>query len=382
MKRKSLYLLAFLLPAALLLFVMYLCRITPFGDRSVLIWDAFLQHKDYYGYLWDVLHGNATIEYSAAKSLGGRMIGIIGFYIGSPLNALLLLFQKSQIPLFMAVMIVLRVGLCGCASAYYLQHRFTLSSLSTLLLSMSYALCEYNVYYCRNVMWLDGVMLLPLIAAGVWKVIREGKPFLLWISVTLAVICNWYTGYMVCFMSGIYFVYEYLLDERFDLRRAVVVRYRTVLQYVLTMSLAVTSSMAVLLPTCLALTGGRGSAILAKLTGIIHFDFIHFLSGFNVLAAVNRQDAPIIFCGTITLLLVTSYFCCHSAPRRERWWAAALLMFLACCFCFQDLELIWTAFRRSTSYYFRFAFVFTFVMVMLAGRAAGYAAACMGDKTA
>ena len=98
-------LIAFCIPV-LIICICFICLgITPFGDKTVLIWDAKLQHKDYYGYLWDVLHGKASLQYSAGKSLGGRMIGIIGFYIGSPLNIVLYFFKKTQIAEFMDVSI-------------------------------------------------------------------------------------------------------------------------------------------------------------------------------------------------------------------------------------------------------------------------------------
>lgn len=32
------------------------------------------------------------------------------------------------------------------------------------------------------------------------------------------------------------------------------------------------------------------------------------------------------------------------------------------------MELVWTVFVRSTSYFFRFSFVFSFVMIMIAAR--------------
>ena len=59
-------------------------------------------------------------------------------------------------------------------------------------------------------MWLDGVIILPLIALGVWKCINEKRTGLLFGSVFMAILCNWYTGYMVCLMSGILFIVEYL----------------------------------------------------------------------------------------------------------------------------------------------------------------------------
>lgn len=112
--------LAFVLPILVLLAVMAICGVIPFGSKSTLVWDSLLQHKDYYGYLWDVFHGKASIEYSAGKSLGGRMIGLIGFYISSPLNIFLVFFSKAHIPYFMVFMIILRIGLCGITGYIYI----------------------------------------------------------------------------------------------------------------------------------------------------------------------------------------------------------------------------------------------------------------------
>lgn len=363
------YVLAFLIPTAVVLGVMAYQGITPFGDNSVFIWDARLQHKDYYGYLWDLFHGNASIEFSAGKSLGGRMLGLIGFYISSPLNILLVLFEKSQIPTFMAVMIVLRIGLCGLTSQFFIRSRFRLPAMPGILFSTAYALMEYNVYYCRNVMWLDGVILLPLIAAGVWKLISENKRVLLWISVAAAVIANWYTGYMVCLMSGLYFIYEYCIY--YDCRPIKTIRegWHTIVRYITVMLLGVMTSLVMLFPACMALIGGKATHNSVGLTGIIHFDLLHFFSGFEINAAGNNQMAPVIFCSGIILICSVYYFYTSHVAKREKIISGVFALFLAASFCLQDLELLWTAFVRSTSYYFRFSFVVPFFMLVLASGA-------------
>mgnify|MGYP000125751300 CR=1 FL=1 len=87
--------LAFLLPVIITLIVMAVCGVVPFGNKSTMIWDSLLQYKDYYGYLWDVFHGNAGIEYSTGKALGGRMIGIVAYYLSSPLNLFIVFFSKG-----------------------------------------------------------------------------------------------------------------------------------------------------------------------------------------------------------------------------------------------------------------------------------------------
>ncbi len=363
------YTAAFMLPVAIILLVMLRLGITPFGDTSVFIWDAKLQHKDYYGYLWDLLHGNASIDYSTGKSLGGRMLGLIGFYIASPLNILLYFFQKSDIPVFMALMIVLRIGLCGVTSQFFIRIRSQLSLLPALFFSTAYALMEYNVYYCRNVMWLDGVIMLPLIAAGIWKLIRENKKVLLWISIPVAISANWYTGYMVCLMSGLYFIYEYFTYTNFHPIKTFKENWKIILRYVFTMLLGVSSSLVVLLPACMALIGGKATHNSVGLSGIIHFDLLHFFSGFEINAVVNKQSAPVIFCSAIMLISAVYYFFSENIRKKEKLTSAIFVMFLIASFCLQDLELLWTAFVKSSSYYFRFAFVVPFFMLVLSCRA-------------
>lgn len=361
-------LLAFVFPIFVLLVVMAICGVIPFGNKSTMIWDALLQHKDYYGYLWDVFHGKASIEYSVGKSLGGRMIGLIGFYISSPLNIFLIFFSKAHIPHFMVFMILLRIGLCGVTGHIYIYNRFHISKKMSLVLSTLYALMEYNVYYCRNVMWLDGVIILPLIALGVWKCIREKRTGLLFGSVFMAILCNWYTGYMVCLMSGILFIVEYLNIHDYKLKNALKTDLRSVGRYIATMICGVLAGMCILLPACVSLIGGKATNNTVGLSRIVNMDITQFLSGLDVSANVNAQDAPLIFTGTLVLIAVIAFFINKKVKKSEKACMFCVLALLCGSYCIRDMELVWTAFVRSTSYFFRFSFVFSFVMVMIAAR--------------
>ncbi|SDB34562.1 Uncharacterized membrane protein YfhO [Eubacterium oxidoreducens] len=362
------YVIAFGVPVLITLLVMAINNIMPFGSKSMFIWDQFLQHKDYYGYLWDVFHGNTSIDYSTAKSLGGQIFGIIGFYCSSPLNILLIFFKKAQIPQFLVFMTVLRIGLCGVTSHIFLKKRYDLNLWGALILSTSYALMEYCVYYCRNIMWLDGVIFLPLVALGVWALVNKKRWKLLWISVSLSIVCNWYTGYMVCLMAILLFAYELIVRYGVHWIANKGEALKRILQFIMVMLLGVITSAVVLMPSLSGLVSGKATGYRVGISGIIHFDFLHFLSGFEVTAAGNGQDAPIIFCGTLICVAVVCFFICKSILWKEKICAAILLALLIMSFMFQDIELIWTAYVRSTSYYFRFAFVFGFSMIFIAGR--------------
>ena len=238
----------------------------------------------------------------------------------------------------------------------------------SLVLSTLYALMEYNVYYCRNVMWLDGVIILPLIALGVWKCIREKRTGLLFGSVFMAILCNWYTGYMVCLMSGILFIVEYLNIHDYKLKNALKTDLRSVGRYIATMICGVLAGMCILLPACVSLIGGKATNNTVGLSRIVNMDITQFLSGLDVSANVNAQDAPLIFTGTLVLIAVIAFFINKKVKKSEKACMFCVLALLCGSYCIRDMELVWTAFVRSTSYFFRFSFVFSFVMVMIAAR--------------
>ena len=363
------YLAAFLIPVAIVLAVMAVLGITPFGDTSMFLWDALLQYKDYLGYVWDVLHGEVGVGYSTAKSLGGRMIGLLAYCDSSPLNLLLVFFEKDQIPLFMSLVTVLRIGLCGVTSQAFIQERFGLRAFPGLLLSCAYALMEYNVYNCRNFMWLDGVIMLPLVCLGVYKAVHEGRIGLLTVSVAVTIVANWYTGYMVCLFSILYCVYEYCLHTGMHPLKRFRAEWRAIGRYAAAMVMGVLMSCVVLLPALVSLLGGKAANNMVELTGTVHFDVLHFFSGFELVAGVNGQDCPIVFCSGLMLLCSFYYFCCPKIGRRERVLSGAFATFLIASFCLQDVELLWTVYVQSASYYFRFAFVVPFLMLVLSARA-------------
>lgn len=366
MKKISSILGAFCLPVAILVLVMAYLGITPFGDITVLIWDAKIQYKDYLGYTWDVLHGNAGNQYAFSKSLGGGIVGILGYYCSSFLNLFLFFFKKSQIPLFMAFAMILRMGLSGVTCNHYLFKRFNLNYPQRLLISTAYALCEYNVYYCRNCMWLDGVIFLPIVALGIWYVVKELRSGVLCWAIGTSIICNWYTGYMLCYFAFILFLtellYSYCDKERGDGRCKCL---KTVLIFLKSVLEGVGLSAFILIPSCCALISGKATHNRTWFSNRVNFDPIHFIAAFDIRSKVNSSTAPVVYCTGLLCILFVLYFFLENNLKRKVL-IGLITAFLVLCFCLRELELSWTGFVESHSYYFRFSFVFTFFMVFVA----------------
>jgi len=68
-------------------------------------------------------------------------------------------------------------------------------------------------------MWLDGVIFLPMILAGIEKVLDGAGTVHYMIALTALLYCNYYTGYMVGIFAVIYTVYRTLCPaERINLK--------------------------------------------------------------------------------------------------------------------------------------------------------------------
>lgn len=79
----------------LLWLLFYIKKYVPFGVHSLASKDADFQYLDFLAYLKDVFDGKNNIDYSFSKSIGGACIGVFSYYLSSPFNLLLLLFDKS-----------------------------------------------------------------------------------------------------------------------------------------------------------------------------------------------------------------------------------------------------------------------------------------------
>lgn len=73
-------------------------------------------------------------------------------------------------------MVALKLTLASVAFAYFSVHRFNRSSHENLclyvLISTAYGLCQYNFAQASNIMWLDGVYMLPFILLQVYYIVR------------------------------------------------------------------------------------------------------------------------------------------------------------------------------------------------------------------
>lgn len=371
------YLLAFLIPFCILLLTFYRLGIYPFGDVSVMLYDMPVQYVNYFGWLSNVLHGDGNLSYSLAKGFGGGMASTYAYYLSSPFNLLVLFFDAAHIPELFSVLYLLKIPAAAVTCLVFLRGRFAKDlevcesrvavGIPLIIFACAYALMTYVIGYASNIMWLDGVIMLPLVSLGVYRLVKDGRCLLLFVSATCAILFNWYTGYMVCLFSILYVFYELYRTSQHPFGRRL-------WRYAATMCCAVGASAVLMVPNVLALLAGKGSG--AGLNYILTTGI--YLNPLNLLnyacvgtfpGIVSSNKTPAIAISACILLMAFFYFFLPRIPKREKRASLILLLVLGASLVFAAWANVWTGFKDAPSYMERNSFVVSFFMVLLAGDA-------------
>ncbi|HEX3000310.1 MAG TPA: YfhO family protein, partial [Armatimonadota bacterium] len=207
-----LHLAAFLLPSAILCGVLITLGVYPFGTKTLLTIDMSNIYIDYFSTFKDIFTGKAGFFYSFRKILGGNLTGMYAYYIASPLNLIFLFFDRKNFDVAVFILTEVKIGLCGLTMEIWLSRMKGRHGLLTVVFAACYALATYNLVYQLNIMWLDSVIVLPLVAMGIEAIVAGKKPTLYLLSLFYAVLIDYYIGYMICIFAVIWFYYRTLLS--------------------------------------------------------------------------------------------------------------------------------------------------------------------------
>ena len=83
------------LPVLLLIVLSIWGGTYPFGPESFLTEDLKYQYIDFFTWYREVLTGDANIFYSFAQGMGSNTWGLFSYYLASPFNLIILLFDEA-----------------------------------------------------------------------------------------------------------------------------------------------------------------------------------------------------------------------------------------------------------------------------------------------
>lgn len=362
------YALSALVPLGVLCAVFWRLGIYPFGDLTVSISDMHIQYVGFFGWLCRVMHGQGSLFYSFSHGMGGGTAALFAYYLSSPFNLLLALFDYTDVALFFSLAVLGKLSLAGLTCYAFLRRRFAAGTLS-LVLSTCYALCGFAVCQASNVMWLDGVYMLPLVALGTWRLVHDGRCLALFSAVACATVFNWYTSYMACLFSVAYAL-VCLQGEPAGERRVA----RTLGRYALTMALGLCASAVVFLPAVLGLLQGVEGDVSANvvLDGSLVVGPLKLLAYYaaGTVPATDWSRVPCIFTGAPPLVLAVAGLANRRVGRARRLALGLLLLFVLSGTLVTGAMNLWSVLRHADSFFFRHAFVVSFALVAVAREAA------------
>ena len=349
----------------------------PFGQKSLACFDANIQYLDFYCYFKDVIAGKNDIFYSFSKTLGGTNIAIFSYYLSSPFILLSLFFDKSQMNTYFNITIVLKLTVASMTFCYFLFKRFESkirgrgAILFTVLLAVAYSLSQYSIAQANNIMWLDGVYMLPLILLAVYKVIQGESSAKLSIFVGYSIFVNWYIAGINCLFSGIWFLTEYLLNisRKLKVKDQIKDFLYTSIRYVSGMLLGVMLSAFLFLPTIKALqNSSRGELNLEQFFGMNFTGHIGSVIQNYSYGASSSYGSVALFCGALALIGVISFFVNKYESKYKRIILGGALIFNLMCYYFVPLYMIFSLFKVVGSYWYRYSHLGIFIIIFIAAQ--------------
>lgn len=356
--------------SVLMLTTILLCLHTyPFGDK-LFLWADADQNLGFYSYLRTLTEGN-NIFYSLNGVFGSSEFSSLAFFAFSPFNILFILFPTHFIAVthFVAYS---KIILSSITFLYFLnQIEPKYYRVAKVLLSISYAFMGYTIFYGWHAAWLDAVMVLPLIVAGLYKLVFEKKYLLYIFSLAYGIIAQYYLGFMLGVASIIFFCF--LLFIRFAPQtktyKAFFVRSKdTLLMYCCSTIIAVCISSIVLIPAFLGIPNFR------KVSPLSQFTEMGFpRSPFDILSGIftGQQNtlwgnSPIIYIGILPITLVVMYFLNTSVTKIEKIGFAVLLFVISFSFLNSFINLFWHGLSQNSWFNYRYSFIMSFLLLYIA----------------
>lgn len=375
---------SFLATAGTMLIIYFCNAMIPFGDKTILRMDLYHQYGPLFAELYDRVMSGASFTYSWISGLGSCFLGNYFNYLSSPIGAIILFFGHKNMPEAIAAMILIKAALSASTFTYYLKRSLKSQSFVSTAFGIMYAFCAYMLAYYWNVMWLDAMVLLPIVLLGIERIINHGKPMTYIVGLALTMFSNYYMSYMMCIFSVIYFIYYFatynnlesvvkknykskgLVDTLFNNK---FLRSGTIFAFA---SLAAGGLMAcALLPVygVLQSSSATSGTFPTKLeTYFNFFDFFanHFASLTTTIRSSGEDVLPNVYCGVLTIILAPLYFFTQSISKKEKIATLSLLAVLYASFNINYANYVWHGFHFPNDLPYRQSFIYSFVLLVIA----------------
>lgn len=365
--------LAFLLPVGMMIFLFIVQEIYPFGGRSFVVSDMYHQYVPFFKEFVRMVKEGESLTFTYNIGIGSSFLALYVYYLASPVHWLAFLFPVDHLVEFMTYLTVIKMGLCGLTAYIYMQKHYSDKGedivndhrVMALVCSAFYAISGYMMAYDWNIMWIDCVILLPLILLGLERMVRNNKPWLYYIMLSLCIFTNYYISIMVCIFVVLYFLFLFMTEK---------MNWKALGQFVLFSLLAGGTAGVLLVPeVCYILQTDFGNMDFPK-TLESYFSVLDMLARHCVCVTTERglDHWPNIYCGSAVFVLIPLYITNAKIPMKKRFGMAALASAMLVGFSTNMLNFIWHGLNYPDSLPARQSFIYIFLILVMCFEALRY----------
>lgn len=358
------YIIAFVIPVVIFIALYYVREMFPFGSNCYLRSDMYHQYAPFFSELWHKIRTGENLTYSWDIGMGTNFTSLYAYYLASPANWLIALFPQKYMIEIMNGLIILKLAGSSLSLTYYISKHFNTKSVSIALFGFFYALSGYVAAYSWNIMWLDCIILVPLIMLGLERLVNENKCFLYCITLGLCIYTNYYIAIMVCLSVVLYFI---VLIISFKGTKSFVIYLKKFLNFGIFSLLAGGLAACLLLPEfyTFSLSASSDISFPKKLT--LYFSILNMLTRhlIDVPVHLGLEHYPNIYCGVAVFLLLPLYMMDKKVDLKEKIGKSAILLVFLTAFNLNIPNFIWHGFHFPNSLPCRQSFIYVFFLLTM-----------------
>lgn len=367
--------------AGVLTLIFYLISILlsskyPLGKYTFIIGDLEAQYAPFlflYKHHLQSLNWSeffSSFTYSFNLGAGKNIMGTLGYYLSSPLNLFVFLFDETQVNEFIMFLVAIKLALSASFMSLFIHERGEdKKSNWPVLFGIMYAFSSYTMAFMFQIMWLDGYALLPLLLYCIEKFLKDKRVTRIIPVLLLLFLSNYYIAYMVGIFSFFYLIARMLVEKKFvDVKEA-----KTIISKFVVSAIASGLTLCIILIPVGLDTLKNGDPISHVQTGenLVHYSVVDlldqlFLGYPGEYGDVMPTNMPLIFVSLMVTLLCVIYFISDEFKGFERKVHAVcmVLVYLSLSIVFVDKA--WQVFDDPNWFQHREAFVFMPLFMVVA----------------
>ena len=355
------WLLGVVLTFLFMLLVSIVTGVAPFGQNSFSTIDSMHQYVPFFAEYQQKIRGFESFFYSWDIGMGQNFLSLMMYYISCPLNIIMVFFTRKGIFSAFTFLVIGKMCFSAGAFGYWLSRRRPGKPSNNWLIpafSVAFSLSNYMIGYNWNVMWLDCIMVLPLIILGMERIFRNESPRMYILALCYALFCNYYIGFMVCVFIAMWF----LLHHHHSVGAFFSKGFAFLGYSLLSGGMAAVGLFTAFLGIMQTSSAGKGFPEMSWYGNIFTLLKQHFF----LTEPIDTQsfDGGLnAYCGVFAILLFFLFLLCNRISLGERIRKLLIIAFFVVSFNNTVLNFFWHGFHDQYGIPNRFSFLYIFLLL-------------------